>query len=126
MKKLLCLLAIIICVFFTSVSFAASADEIKDLEIKAAQGDAEMQFLLGSMYVSGEDVSPDYVKAAEWFEKSAIQGFAEAQFILGFMYHGALGISQDYAAAKEWYKKACDNGYQLGCNAFKELNKAGF
>ena len=44
-------------------------------EKDANQGDANAQYNLGMMFKDGlNGVPKDYVKAAEWFEKSAIQG----------------------------------------------------
>ena len=37
-----------------------------------------------------------------------------------------IGVRQNYVVAKEWFGKACDNGYQNGCDAYKELNQQGY
>ena len=91
-----------------------------------AQGDAEVQLALGVMYFVGDGVPQDYAQARSWFEKAAAQGHAMAQFNLGVMYRDGKGVRQDKRVAKEWYGKACDAGYQPGCNAYRQLNAAGF
>ena len=78
------------------------------------------------MYYSGKGVRQDYKKAFEWFEKAASQVDPSAQFNLGVMYNNGEGVRQDKSIAKEWFGKACDNGKQKGCDAYRELNEAGY
>jgi len=56
----------------------------------------------------------------------ANQGDAYAQSSLGFMYAKGKGVRQDYRKAKERFGLSCDNGYQLGCDAYKHLNQKGY
>ena len=58
----------------------------KATKIKAEQGDAEAQYLLGVMYDYGRGVPEDAAEAVKWTLKAAKQGFAKAQYSLGFMY----------------------------------------
>lgn len=92
----------------------------------ANQGDAIAQFNLGLMYSEGQGVRQDYQKAFEWYTKAANQGFAIAQYNLGWMYYNGQGVRQDYRKAKERFGLSCDNGHQLGCDAYKNLNQRGF
>ena len=126
MKKILCLFTIIICIFFTSICFCLSPDEIKALEKRAVQGEAEAQIAIGNLYVHGNDIEQDYTKAFEWYEKAAKQGLAEAQTYVGLLYHTGQGVEMDYIKAKEWYKQACDNGDQIGCTGYKQLSDMGY
>ena len=126
MRKLLSLLTIIICVCFTSACFAMTHEEIRALEERAIKGEAEAQIALGNIYVQGKDIEQDYSKAFEWFEKAANQGLAEAQTYVGLLYHTGQGVGLDYIKAKEWYKQACDNGDQIGCTGYKQLNDMGY
>ena len=48
----------------------------------AKMGNATAQYYLGKMYEDGLGVSRDYVKAVEWYRKSAEQGNAAAQCLL--------------------------------------------
>ena len=127
MKKILCLLTVVTCLFFASVCFSATTEElVKILETRAENGDVDAQDLLGYAYDTGRGVKQDYIKAFEWREKAAEQGDAISQFSLGWMYANGEGVNQDYAKAKGWYKQACDNGDQRGCDQYKHLNDQGY
>ncbi len=80
--------------------------------------------LLGPIQTAGAgELTPEkvaYVKA------QAEAGDAKAQCALGGMYYMGQGVSQDKRKAKEWHGKSCDKGLQLGCDAYKQLNEAGF
>lgn len=89
----------------------------------AKQGSHDAQIYLAIMYENGQGVRQDYTKAAEFYLKSAKQDNSEAQLSLGTMYEEGRGVSQSTTQAKEWYGKSCDNGYQMGCDAYRELNK---
>ena len=54
-------------------------------------------------------VSPDDVKAREWYEK-AIAGDAVAMVSLGVLYANGDGVPQDDAKAREWFEKAAAVG----------------
>ena len=82
----------------------------------AAQGNAEAQKNLGSIYRQGRGVPVDFFKAIEWYKKAAKQGNATAQYTLGQMYFEAQGVPQDFAKAAKWYRKAAEQG----------LNAAGY
>lgn len=88
----------------------------------ADQGDDSAQYYLGAIYDSGEGVGQDYIEAAKWYKKAADQDNSRAQFFLGAIYQYGKGVRQDYAEAKEWFGKSCDNGLQVGCDMYKELN----
>ena len=62
--------------------------------------------IVASMYELGEGVTQDYVKAAEWYEKSAEQGYGMAQVSLGTLYHQGKGVAQDLVKAHMWYNLA--------------------
>ncbi|MFZ2636769.1 MAG: tetratricopeptide repeat protein [Rectinemataceae bacterium] len=76
----------------------------------AAQGDAEAQYLYGLMYLNGEGVGKDAVKASEWLRKSALQGKVEAQSALGDLYENGKGVKLDKVEALMWYLIARKNG----------------
>ena len=114
----------------------------------AEQGFAYAQFNLGLMYAKGQGVHQDDAQAVQWYRKAAEQGDAKAtasnyrltwtyrkaaeqgdakaQFNLGVMYEEGKGVRQNLVIAKEWFGKACDNGLQQGCDAYRELNQAGY
>ena len=42
------------------------------------------------------------------------------------MYGAGQGGRQDAVIAKEWFGKACDNGLQLGCEAYRHFDGTEF
>ena len=78
------------------------------------------------MYSSGLGVRQDYQKSLEWYQKAANQNYAKAQFNLGVMYQAGQGVRQDNHKAKSYYGQSCDNGFQAGCDAYRNLNIRGF
>ena len=62
----------------------------------------------------------------QWYRKAAEQGDAHAQLALGWMYVTGQGGRQDVVIAKEWFGKACDNGLQLGCEAYRHFDGTEF
>lgn len=81
----------------------------KELRNAAAAGDAEAQYDLGMMYLSGTHGFPKhFAKAYHWFLQSAAQGHTDAQFTLGTLYIFGRDkdIPQDYQQARYWYEKA--------------------
>ncbi len=96
----------------------------------AAQGAAEAQFNLGTMYDLGAGVKKDQAKALEFFGKAAAQGMADAQFNLANMYATGRGTEQDLSKAIEYYDKAGIQGmtraqYNLGLLYAKGAKEQG-
>ena len=80
----------------------------KAVKIKAEQGHAKAQAILGLMYRKGQGVEKNDKEPAKWFQKAAEQGDADAQFCLGAMYYNGEGVPQDYAEAVKWFRKAAE------------------
>ncbi|MBQ7262334.1 MAG: SEL1-like repeat protein [Synergistaceae bacterium] len=86
---------------------------------RAAQGDAEAQYRLGTFYHTGRGVEQNYARAAEQYAKAAFQGHAKAQFYIGALYQEGKGLPRDYEQAAIWYRRAALQGepkaqYYLG------------
>lgn len=75
----------------------------------ADKGDAKAQCELGNLY----EKQRSYVKAAEYWRKSADQGYAPAEVAIGFAYGSARGVGRNVPVAISWYRKAADQGYPL-------------
>ena len=93
------------------------AEELRQLRMRAEQGNAEAQTDLGLIYEShmgmGEEygVERDYEEAGKWFRKAAQQDDADAQTFLGEMYrYGRGGVDKDYKEAVKWFCKAVQQG----------------
>jgi len=80
----------------------------------AAQGDAEGEFGLGSMYASGEGVKRDPAEARKWITRAAERGHVSAIKVLALAYvKGELGINEaerGSAEALRWLRRAADSG----------------
>lgn len=76
----------------------------------AAQGNPDAQYFLGLMYLNGEGIKKEPVKAAEWLKKSALQNKTEAQTALGDLYETGQGVKADKVEALKWYLIALKNG----------------
>jgi len=73
----------------------------------ANQGDKVAQNYMGEIYGrSWGEIKPDYVRAAEWYRKSAEQGYSRALNNLGFLYENGLGIPQNKQSALDLYRQA--------------------
>jgi TPR repeat protein len=85
----------------------------------AEQGVARAQFILGSLYYSGQSVPQDSSEALKWFRRAADQDDAGAELALAVMYAEGRGVPQDLAEAASWFRRAADQGdaraqYNLG------------
>lgn len=78
------------------------------LKPMAKQGDAEAQYLLGSMHLSGEGVQQDAQAALKWLKQAAAQHHLEAAKTLGKMYASGLGVPLDADEAAKWFNLASD------------------
>ncbi len=88
------------------------ATALKEFRALAEQGDAGVQFILGSMYENGEGVPQDDAQAIRWYRRAAAQGLAPAQSILGSMYENGEGVPKDYVQAYMWLSLAAAQGYE--------------
>lgn len=81
----------------------------------AAQGDAEGEFGLGSMYAAGEGVKRDPAEARKWIARAAEKGHATAINALAEAYiKGGLGVEEQQrnsAEALRWVRRSADSGY---------------
>jgi hypothetical protein len=78
---------------------------------QAQSGDAEAQYSLGNMYLTGTGTEVDLKQAELWLQRAAEQGLDKAQFKLGHLHYVTLGESSDVAIALAWFDKAAAAGY---------------
>lgn len=98
-----------------------------DLYKRAAEkGNVDAQGNVGNMYFYGQGVKQDRFKAFEWYKKAAEQGSPGAQGMVGLLYLNGEAVRQDKFKAKSWLGKSCDNGIQLSCDKYRELNEQGY
>lgn len=95
-------------------------DMVDWLTKAATQGHVTAQTLLGTMYLSGEQIPKDYAKALMWLTKGAAQGNVEAEAELGYVYERGYGVQPNMEVAIELFKKAAAQG---DSDSQKELRK---
>jgi uncharacterized protein len=110
----------LILLFWCSLVFSAlpvlayNPDEesaaLRENLLPAQQGDAKAQIFVAYLYETGQGVSQDYAKAAEWYRKAAEKGNATAQTQIGNMYFQGRGVPQNYVYAYMWLDLASRQG----------------
>jgi len=92
----------------TNVEAAGRAQSgvLPNLKSSAEQGQAEAQFVLGSMYAAGTIVDRNHIEAVQWLRLSAEQGYAQSFFPLLNAYLEGNGVPQDYVSAHLWFNIA--------------------
>jgi TPR repeat protein len=79
----------------------------------ADKGDAAAQYTLGYMYCKGQNVTQNFVIAADLLQLAADQGYEAAQYELGSLYENGHGVTQSSATAVEWYRRAAEQDYAV-------------
>lgn len=77
---------------------------------KAVEGEAEAQYLLGSMYFDGQGVEQDRCLATLWFDKAARRGHGQAQYRMGEAHTWGYGVTRKDQVAREWMILAARSG----------------
>lgn len=80
-------------------------------ERSAKMGYAPAQKQMGYIYLTGQTVEPDTLKAISWYKLAANQHQTEAMFLLGKLYVNGHGIDKDVDKAFEYFKESADFGY---------------
>ncbi len=112
-----------------------SDDALSKILDKAKEGDIENELFAGVLYLRGERVQQDVVKAMEYLDKSARAGHIEAQKILAKEYLTGMVFPHDKQRAFELFEKAAYNGdvesmhnlglmHEKGMYIEKNINKA--
>lgn len=90
----------------TSAWANSTRDLAERLQTKAENGDIRAAYKLGLLWSQGEKIAPDYMMAAEWFERAARGNYTRGMLKLGDMYLEGQGVAQDFTKAIHWYEKA--------------------
>lgn len=77
----------------------------------AQGGDAQAQFMMGTIYEQGLGVPKDLAAAARWYRKSAEAGNASAQYNLGIFHQFGKGVEKDPAEAARLLRLAAEQGH---------------
>lgn len=78
--------------------------------LSAAQGDAEIQNVLGELLRDGAGVRRNYREAFRWFVAAARAGEPTAQLNPGWALYYGRGVRRDRRAALLWYRRAARRG----------------
>ncbi len=77
----------------------------------ADAGDIDMQFLVGSTYLSGANGLPKNPgRAFHYISKAAIDGHGLAAYALSSLYADGLGVAQNFDSARVWAVRAKGRG----------------
>lgn len=72
----------------------------------AKAGDSEAQFYVGQIYEKGLGATPDYSRAAKWYQRSSEQGYVAASVSLAHFYEVGMGVGIDSEKALNLYREA--------------------
>lgn len=82
--------------------------------------------LVDALY-KNEDYIEAFKYAQEYYEPySILTNDAQDSYILGEMYELGRGTRQDIKRAKENYGISCDDGWQIGCDKYRQLNEKSY
>ncbi|MCE9677636.1 sel1 repeat family protein [Shewanella sp. AS1] len=84
---------------------AVTASKLAYIQLKAAQGESEAEFLLGLMHLSGRFVETDVEQGVLWVQKSAEQGHEKAAKTLADLAFDGKLIPRNLALAEHWYRQ---------------------
>ena len=156
LSRFLCF-SFLLCFAFPILSYADKLEDantaIKNGDFKKAfellqplaeEGNAEAQFLLGSLYINGQGVEKDDTEGLSWIMKAARQeydqarlsafsiysglaglGDAGAMYNLGYMYLNGWGGEQDTDAGMTWLESAAKKGHERSAKVLSIIYAEG-
>lgn len=90
----------------------------------ARSGNADAEELIGVMYGLGLGVDQDYIRAFEWYLRSAMKGHPGAQSGVGWYYEVGLGMPEpDLIRAYLWYVLSAIGGDPDAAISMEEVIK---
>lgn len=125
---------IILITLFSSLCFAQSYDDMKQMDEMCTNGDANICYALGklkerSSVLLQNKSTPEsrvyYKKAADLYQENCQNNDYKSCAVLGNMHINEQGVGLDQFKAKEYFEKACDNNEQDGCVGLGKLHLSG-
>ncbi len=86
------------------------ASHFGQIKASAEWGDANAEYLLGWMYLTGTVAHKDDKEGVSWIKKSAYHGNSEAQNKLGRLYLEGELVEKNYTKAIDWLRAAAEKG----------------
>jgi uncharacterized protein len=90
----------------------------------AENGEADAQYKLGLLYLTGNGALQDFAEAAKWLKRAAEQGYALAQYELGLIYRTGYGLGVDPVKSYMWLNLAAAAGIQQAVAARDEVMRS--
>lgn len=84
---------------------------LKMFEKSARLNYTDAQKQMGYIYLTGQTVEPDTLKAISWYKLAANQNQTDVMYLLGRLYFNGKGIDRDGDKAFEYFKESADSGY---------------
>lgn len=110
-----------------SIPMEECGDAVDEMNQLAKSGDKYAQYLMGKLWRDGPLLTPNWVNAQYWFQKSAEQGHTYAQYALGKLLLSDDPEVHDVEDGIRWLNRAAENGnqfaaYQLGKEYYRGKN----
>ena len=110
-----------------SLTLEERGDAVDEMNKLAKSGDKYAQYLMGKLWRDGPLLTPDWVNARYWFQKSAEQGHTYAQYALGKLLLSDDPEVHDVEDGIRWLKRAAESGnhfaaYRLGKEYYRGKN----
>jgi uncharacterized protein len=87
-----------------------SASKLAQIQVRANQGEADAQYLLGLMYLSGRYLVADVELGLDWLSAAAAQEHPKAQqTVADLSFEGKL-VKRNLAIAEQWYGQLSAQG----------------
>ena len=97
---------------------------LKEYGPLAEGGCTDAQFLVGTMYESGEGgLSQDFTAAVKWYRRAADSGDGEAQAKLSTLYRKGQGVPQDDVEAQKWMDRSIALGFRKSTRLYPKCEK---
>ncbi len=110
-----------------SLTLEERGDAVDEMNELAKSGDKYAQYLMGKLWRDGPLLTPDWVNAQYWFQKSAEQGHTYAQYALGKLLRSDDPEVHDVEDGIRWLKRSAESGnhfaaYRLGKEYYRGKN----
>jgi hypothetical protein len=90
----------------------------------AENGEADAQYKLGLLYLTGNGALQDFAEAAKWLRRAAEQGYGLAQYELGLIYRTGYGLAIDHVQSYVWLNLAAAAGIPEAVSARDEVMRS--
>lgn len=95
-----------------SMTLEERGDAVDEMNQLVKNGDKHAQYLMGKLWRDGPLLTPGWVNARYWFQKSAEQGHTYAQYALGKLLLSDDPEAHDVEDGIRWLRRAAESGNQ--------------